>query len=226
MAQLESVAQILEAWYRLLGSVPTDYALTELGEAEDEIGYIYLTQGCHDAQVYLIDQGYRGWRQRTAALTWAGTDATTGGQYASLPADFLKADGHKEKSPLVKVNGDRWGQLIDDEDDNVKGNYFYFVGDKLWLARTASPPTVYLKYHYQHPEWTAAVTIDFPIIVRSLIVAYAANLAKDESWYVGDETDKRTIREAVLSAERRAQKFARQGKQNKQWRRPQIYGRW
>jgi len=227
MAQLDSVANILEAWYRLVGSIPTDFALTELGEAEDEVGYIYLTQGSHDAQLYMLDNGYKGWCQRSDALSWEGTDATTGGKYDDLPADFLRADGNQDRSALVQTNGDRWGTQIETENDTAKGNYYYFKGDEIWLARTASPPTtLYLKYHYAHPEWESDTTIDFPMRARSLVVAEAANAAKEENWFVGDHTMEAKIREAVLLAQKRARLCARQTKQPRRFRKQKVLGRW
>lgn len=225
MSDLDTVAKVRHAWYRLVGSVPADSALTELGESEDDVAYLYLTSGCRDAQQYMLHNGYNGWRQRSSALSWSGTDATTGGKYSDLPTDFLRADGNRDRSALVQANGDRWGTQIDAEDDNAKGNYFYFLGDEIWLARTASPPTtLYLKYNYQHPVWTSGVTIDFPANVRSLIVAYAANSAKEENWFIGDHTMEAKVREAVLLAEKKVRMFVRQTKQSRQWRRPQRLG--
>ncbi len=227
MAQLDSVARILEAWYRMVGSVPADYGLTELGEAQDEVGYIYLTSGCHDAQEWMLDNGYQGWRQRSGALSWTGSDATTGGVYSDLPADFLRLDGNRDRSALVEANGDRWGAQLDSVDDTVKGNYFYLVGDELWLARTADPPTtLYAKYHYQHPEWESGITIDFPMKARALIVAYAAQSAMNENWFTGGNDERLAITRAVSLAEEKARKVARQGKHARQWRKQKVYGRW
>ncbi len=225
MADLTTVTVIRDAFYRLVGTVPDDTALSEMSESENDVAYIYLTQGCHTAQKYLLDQAYLGWRQRSDALTWTGTDATTGGRYSSLPSDYLRADGNRDRSALVKAGGDRWGRQIDQENDTAKGNYFYFIGDEIWLARGASPPTVYLKYHYQHPEWVSDVTIDFPLDVRPLLIAYAANLAKNENWFTGSAEEKLAIREAVSQAENNARKYARQTKQPRQWRKKPTYGR-
>ena len=225
MADLDSVTTIRDAFYRLVGTVPADTALSELSEGENDVAYLYLTQGCRDAQDYMLDQKYLGWRKRSDALTWTGTDATTGGRYSSLPSDYLRADGSRERSALVLVGGNRWGHQVEQEDDIIKGNYFYFIGDQLWLARGASPPTVYLKFHYMHPEWTADVTIDFPLKARSLVVAYAADLASNENWFTGDAEEKTAIRKAVLQAENNARKYARQTKQGRQWRKQRVLGR-
>ncbi len=226
MADLSTVTNIRDAWYRLVGTVPEDAALQELSEGENDVAYIYLTSGCHDAQSYMLDQGYLGWCQRSGALTWTGTDATTGGKYASLPTDYLRADGNRDRSALVEAGGDRWGSQIDQEDEIAKGNYFYFKGDNIWLARSASPPTtVYLKYHYQHPEWVSDVTIDFPLSSRSLMVAYAADLAKNENWFTGGNEEISRILAAVRSAETKARKYARQTKQPRRFRKQRTFGR-
>ena len=225
MADLDSVANILEAWYRLVGSISKDGALVEQGEAVDEIGYIYLTQGCRSAQDYMLDQKYLGWRKRTDAISWTGSDATTGGRYATLPSDYLRADGNLTRSALVTAGGDRWGDQVEQENDIIKGNYFYFIGDQLWLARIATPPTVYLKYHYMHPEWKSDVTIDFPLKVRSLVVAHAADLASNENWFTGGVDEKNAIRKALLQAENNARKYARQTKQARKLRKPRVFGR-
>ena len=223
--ELDTVAKVRYAWYRLMGSLPADYALQELGEGEDDVAYVYLTQGCRNAQLWMLDNGYQGWRQRSDALSWTGSDATTGGRYDDLPSDFLQLDGNRDRSALVQANGDRWGPQIDSKDDNIKGNGFYILGEEIWLARSASPPsTLYMKYHYEHPAWTSTVTIDFPMNARSLIVAEAADSAMNENWFIGDNEERAAINRMLLKAQAKTRRFVRQTKQSRQWRKPQRLG--
>ena len=95
---LTTVAEHLEAWYRLVGSTSGDQALEEQNEATDEVGYINLTRGCRRAQRYMIRMGFGGWRKDSAALVFSGSDATTGGVFTALPADFLRAYGNDRRS--------------------------------------------------------------------------------------------------------------------------------
>jgi hypothetical protein len=224
--ELTTVANHVAAFYRLLGTDSSDSALTEQGESTDEVAYTYLTRGCRNAQRYMLDKRYGGWRKRSAsALSWTGTDATTGGQYCSLPSDFLRAYGFRRKSALMEANGDRWGSEVDPEDDEWKGDYYYFRGDQLWLARTATPPTtVYLDYHYTHPAWESDVTIEFPVDARFLIIAEAANVAKEEFWLVGGQEMELKIERALQRARNEAREIARRSKQPMRFREPYRAG--
>ena len=232
MSDLDTVNKCVDAFYRLVGTVGTDPALTELGESTDEVAYTYLTRGTRVAQRWLLKMSYHGWRKRSAAITWSGTDAADGGRYLTLPSDFLRAAGTQQYSCLVEADGDRWGTMIEPEDAHLKGDYFYFrgstSGDQIWLARNASPPTtVYLEYHYIHPLWTASVTIDFPLEIRALFVAEAANEAKEENWLPGGREMETKIERALIRAKEEARDFARRSKQTRTIRKPPRYGnRW
>lgn len=226
--ELNTVDLIREAFYSLVNTDSTDQELQARGEATNERCDISLTRGCRKAQRFMLDKGYGGWRKRSSALSWTGTDATTGGRYATLPADFLKAYGNKRVSALRKANGDQWGMEIDAYNDFWKGNFYYFRGDEVWIGRTAVlPTTLYLEYHFLHPEWNDSVTIDFPIEARPLIVAEAANVAKNESWLPGDiELEAKIIRE-LTSARDEARDIARRSKALMEFKRPRRYGnRW
>lgn len=227
---LDTVAKIRYAFYRLVGTTGDDAALTDQGEATDDVAYLYLTRGVWAAQRWMLKMGYNGWYKRSSALSWTGTDATTGGRYWSLPSDFLRAFGDYRVSCLREANGDPWGQLITSPYDEgaVEGDYYYFRGDELWLARTAAPPTtLYLEYHHQHPAFSAAVTLDFPVEARPLIVAEAANLAKEEDWLPYGQEVEQKIERALIRAREEARDIARPTKAPRQFRRPIRYGnRW
>lgn len=230
--ELSSVAMVLEAWYRLVGTTPDDAALTELGEAADEIGYIALTRGSRAAQRWMLKMGYGGWRKRSAALAFSGTDDADGGKYATLPSDFLRtvgrnraSAGQDRQSALRQANGNLWGVEIDETQDHYKGGYYYIRGQQLWLARTAQPPsTLYLDYHYKHPAWTALVTIDFPADNLPLVVAEAANVAKEENWFPLDNDGKQSIARALTMAREDARDLVRQTKSPRRMQKAPRYG--
>ena len=226
--ELDSVTKIREAWYRLLGTTEDDPALVEQTEAVNDVAYEFLTVGCREAQRHMLKMGFKGWRKRSAALSWSGTDAADGGRYSALPTDFLRAYGNRTVSALREASGDRWGSEIDPDDDNLKGDYYYIRGEQLWLGRSASPPaTVYLDYHYKHPLWSASVTIDFPMDARMLIVAEAAAAAMLESWLLGGPELEQKISRALMQWRERARGISRATKSPRQFAKPVRFGsRW
>ena len=226
--ELDSVDKHIEAFYRLVGTTSEDSALTEQGEATNEVAYLYLTRGCRKAQRWMINVGYDGWRKRSSALSWSGTDAADGGRYTDLPDDFLRAYGNERKSALCEAGGDGWGQEIDPEQEHLRGNFYYVNGPQLWITRNASPPsTLYLKYHYTHPKWESSTTIEFPMDARSLIVAQAANAAKEENWLPGGPEMKAGIVSALAMAREEARDIVRPTKKPRQMRKaPRCGNRW
>lgn len=230
---LDSVAKVRYAFYRLVGSDENDTSLTEQGESTNDVAYVFLTRGTRAAQRWLLKQGYQGWRKRSSALSWSGADATDGGRYSAVPSDFLRAYGNQKKSALVEANGERWGQEIHPENDHWEGDFYYFRGlaaggDGVWLTRRANPPTtVYLDYHYAHPVWSASVTIDFPLQIRALAVTEAAACAKDDNWLPGGLDLEAKIERALQRARTEAMDFARPTKQPRELRKPARFGnRW
>lgn len=226
--ELSTVDRIRDAFYRLVGSDSTDTALSEQGEATNDVANQFLTRGCRKAQRWMLKQGYGGWRTRSSALTFSGTDAADGGRYVTLPSNFLRGAGNDRVSALREANGDPWGTQVDDRDETMKGDGYYFRGEKLWLLRNANPPsTLYLDYYFTHPVWDATLDdneIDFPLEARSLIVAEAANEAKEDNWLPGGSEMEMKIERALLRAREEARDIARQSKQVKQFQKPRRYG--
>lgn len=224
--ELSSVAIILKAFYRMVGATSSDPALVLNGESADDVAYQYLTRGCRVAQRYLLSAGFQGWRKRSTALTFSGADATDGGTYTTLPSDFLRAYGTSKKSALVQADGTRWGTEIGTEDEESFGPYYYFRGSstvpqQLWLARAAGQPSpLYLDYHYVHPVWSSVTTIDFPLEVRALIQAQAAELAIGEEWVPLDAQGEAKLERALKKAQSEAREFAAQSKEPRSMRRP------
>ena len=225
MGTLSTVAKCKSAFFRLLGTESDDPSLVLEGESADDVLYLYLTRGTWTAQRWMLKMGYQGWRQRSAALTWTGTDATTGGTYSALPSDFLRAYGSARLSALVKADGTRWGDEISAEEEDQKGDGYYFRGDNLWLTRGATPPaTLYLEYHYQHPAWSSSVTIDFPVEARPLLIAEAASAAKEENWLPGGAELEQKIERALFRAREEARDVVRPTKQQRRLRKAPRYG--
>jgi len=226
--ELDTVAKVLYAWYRLVGTTSADGALTDLGEGTNDVAYLYLTRGSRKAQRWMADMGYGGWRKRGSALSWSGADATDGGRYSALPSDFLRAYGSARLSALRKADGTPWGQEVTAHEETVKGDFYYLRGEQLWITRLANPPSaLYLEYHYKHPAWDGDTTIDFPMDARPLIVAEAANVAKEEDWFPHGPEIEQKIERALARAREEARGVARQTKQPRQFQRPRRIGnRW
>jgi len=225
VSDLSTVAKVVNAFYRLTGEESGDQEMEYRGEETDEVAYTYLTRGCRTAQRWMISMGYGGWRKRSDALSWSGTDGTTGGTYSDVPDDFLRAYGNKRRSALVKAGGDRWGREIDPEDDHLKGDLYYVRGEELWLGRTATPPSpLYLDYHYRHPVWASDTTIDFPLEAMTLIPAKGAVAAMDDNWLPGGPEMEQKILRAEIRAENEARDIARATKNPRTFRKPARNG--
>lgn len=224
--ELDAVAKFVAEFFRLLGTDSTDPGLTANGEAPDDVAYLHLTAGCRDAQRWMLKMGYKGWRKRSAALSLAGTDSSDGGRYASLPSDFLRAAGNQKQSALRQADGTGWGQEVTDNEDQYHGDGYYIRGEQLWLTRGAQPPTtLYLEYHYTHPAWSAALsTIDFPMDARNLIVAEAANAAKEENWLPGGPELEGKLERNLMRVREKARDVARPTRQARQFRKPVRVG--
>ncbi len=226
--ELDTVAKILAALYRLTGTEADDPALAQHGEAPDEVAYLYLTSGCREAQRWMLDQGYDGWSKRTSVITWTGTDEVDGGKYFDLPSDILRIRGDEDDSALREPNGQRWGREVEPDKDHILGNFFYLKGERLWRTRSAEPPaTLFLDYHYTHPFWDSMTTIEFPIDARWLIVAEAALEAKDEFWLPGDQFMERRIESRQRRARQQARVIVRRSKKPRKMRKARRMGnRW
>lgn len=230
--ELDSVAKHRYAFYRLCGSKGDDEGLTEQGESTDDVAYLYLTAGYRRAQQFLLDEGLWLRPKRSSALSWSGADSTDGGRYASLPTDFLRADGNrKDRSALVEAGGDGWGTEVLPSEAEARGDGYYFTDSQVWLCRDASPPsTLYLRYFQSQSAFSASLTSsDFllPVDCRGLGVAYAAEEAKDEGWFpLGSGADAK-IMDAVRIGELKAKKHARRSKAPREIRGRTVHGnRW
>lgn len=230
MSSLDTVAKLRRAFLRLVGTESDDPALTDLGEAANEVTNYFLTRGVWAAQRNLLKVGYQGWKKRSSAITsWTGSDDTDGGRYTTLPTDFLRAYGSHRHSCLVEADGDPWGQQILQEQANQRGDGFYFEGvDQLWLTRDASPPsTLYLWYHYRHPEIDGDLDdadIDFPVEARPMIPAEAAFFAMEEAWVPGGQDMELRISRARNAAREAARGLGRSSKQPRTFRRVRRAG--
>lgn len=230
--ELSTPTRCLQAFYRLVGSESDDDDLVERGEAADEVAYTFLTRGFRRAQHFLLDAGLKGWRTRSSALTWSGTDAVDGGRYSALPADFLRADGDRSgRSALVEADGTAWGQEVSAQDDGRQGDYYYLTATQVWLARTASPPTtLYLRYVKKHPAFSGSMAdadLILPVDCNALGVAYAAAFAREDSWLPGGVEMEAKIERAVTSAQAEARGFARTSREPQTFQAPKRHGhRW
>ena len=230
--ELNTVDRVKAAFFRLVDTESDDPELVLHGEGVSDVVELALTAGFRSAQRWMLDKGFQGWRKRSSAITWSGTDAADGGRYWSLPTDFLKAYGNARISCLTEAGGDRWGEEVHPDYAAVKGNSYYFRGSddggmQLWLSRSAAPPsTLYMEYHYLHPSWTALADadIDFPLEIRSLGVAEAANEAMVEAWLPGGQELEVKILRALGLAQTKAMRTVRASKKPREMRKPSRFG--
>jgi|TARA_R110000765_G_scaffold84039_1_gene162833 hypothetical protein len=202
MAVLTNLASMQRAFYRLTDTAADDDSLIEHDDSTLEGVNQFLQYGANDAQDYMMDCGLsdRWVSQATAITSWSGTESSDGGRYKPLESDFFRLSGDDATSALRKIDGTRWGQLVDFRDRfKVRGNRYWLQGTNLWIARGANPPAS-LIYDYHHRIATlSSATVDFPSEDRPLIVAYAAERAMQDSWLPGGQEMM-----VKLSANRRA----------------------
>ena len=197
MTVLSTLAGLRTAFYRLTNTASDDEGMVEFeGSANETVDY-FLQHGLWAAQEYIIDFGnkYR-WLKASAALAFAsGSDATTGGRYEALPADFLRLAGEDDFSALRTPDGKKWGRLIPVEHRyDVFGNCYYIRDDNIWICAGASPPSdVVMDYHWRLQLIASLTFTDFPREYRPLIVAEAAVLAMEEDWFSGTDEDKAAL---------------------------------
>lgn len=229
MALLSTEANYRASFYRLCGTVSTDAALVENGESINEVCDLCLTHGLRAAQVFLLGAGMSWrWVKRSSAITWLGTEAADGGQYVALPSDLLRLKGaHEGNSPIVEADGEQWGVLVDADKGHWSGDYVYLQNDRLYKTRDASAPTTaYIEYHFQHPEFTVGVTLDFPTDLAGLAVAYGAEFGAADGWLPGGQEMEAKIDRNVGLWEKKARAASRRDRGSRRMTAPQRDGNW
>jgi len=226
--ELDTVAKVVAAFYRLVGTESSDDALMANAEQVNEVAYTYLTRGSRNGQRWMLKAGWMGW-QKSAALSWV-LDSALGVYGADLPADFLRAFGTRKMSALRRTGGAQWGVEVDGGIYDTTGSVYQLAGDRILLGRTAVPPgDLVLLYHYTHPKWEnlADEDIDFPVDARALIVAEAANVGKEEYWLTGGPEMEMKIERELTRAREEARDLCRQTKSTHQLRKATRFGnRW
>jgi hypothetical protein len=226
VAELSTVADCLKAFYRLVGTTSDDDAMSENGEAADEVAYLYLTRGARSAQVYLIALGMSERWKSSATLSF-GSAAVDGTRDANLPADFLRASGDRVNSALWDgTSGKRWGRQVEETDIRTAlGDYYALVGEKVRVANGASiPSTPKLDYIASHAAIAAASTLDFPTLALWMVPAEAAYLAMAEPWFIGDAQAVAAIERARTNAREEAKQYARRTREPRRITPTRIYG--
>lgn len=225
---LTNQASFQRAFYRLTNTDSTDEALIEQDTSGDlEAVNQFLQYGVDTAQDYLIDAGLteRWIKQATAITSFSGTEAADGGRFKDLESDFRRLAGDDNNSALREITGTRWGREINFRDRfRVRGNKYWLQNDQLWIARGSSPPTSLIyDYIFRIPALSSS-TIDFPTEDRYLIVAYAGQLAKEESWLPGGAEMETKIDRSVIICERRAFRRGRRTRTARRLRPKQTVG--
>ena len=157
--------------------------------------------------------------QATAITSWSGTESNDGGRYKALESDFFRLAGDDMTSALRKIDGTRWGNLVDFRDRfRVRGNRYWLQSTNLWIARGANPPaSLIYDYHHRLPTLSSG-TVDFPSEDRPLIVAYAAERAMEDSWLPGGQEMEAKIRNKVRTCEQRAFRRSRRSRTQRKLR--------
>lgn len=196
---LTTRAALRREFYALVGSVSEDGALTERGEAVDEIAHRALQFGLWNAQRHLIDIGAGAdWLTTSAALTFAADPS--GAQYASAPPDLLRFAGDEQHPTLREADGSLWGALLRDlrRRWEVSGNWYWWAGRKVWVAQSASlPSALYLDYYQKAalPDDDTTAVSSFPDEAAGLVPAEAAYYAMNQSWLpLGADVDAKIAR--------------------------------
>lgn len=226
---LANRAALRRAFYRLTGTAADDDQLTEHDSEALEAVHYYLHRGLWSAQEYLLTAGgARRW-VTAASLSWA-TDADGFG-YADLPDDFLRLAGDERRGALTS-SGTQWGSLIDVRERFAAGPTNYWIdGERLYAGKGVSIPSgLAVSYHYRHPvitsddETTEAGAIDFPLLDRPLIVAFAGVHASSDSWLPGGAEMEARIEKALALAKAEASRRARRTGEPRKLRPPDTIG--
>ena len=221
MAVLTNLASLQRAFYRLTDTAADDDSLIEHDDSTLETVNQFLQYGLNDAQDYLMDCGLsdRWVSQATAITSWSGTESDDGGRYKARESDFFRLAGDDMTSALRKIDGTRWGNLVDFRDRfRVRGNRYWLQSTNLWIARGANPPaSLIYDYHHRLPTLSSG-TVDFPSEDRPLIVAYAAERAMEDSWLPGGPEMEAKIRNKVRTCEQRAFRRSRRSRTQRKLR--------
>lgn len=178
-------------FFRLTNTAADDDSLIEHDPDDTPLEGVLnaLQVGLDDAQEFLLASGLAGWWVvRSNALTFNGSDAEDGGQWATLPDDFRRAAGDHSRSALVKPDGSPWGTFVEWEGRHLGGSGYYFRNAQLWLLRGARPPSpIYLEYvqRLELPDDDDTAFTSFPNPALNLIPAYAAEYAMHQEWLPG-----------------------------------------
>lgn len=211
-------ASLARAFYRLTGTSSTNPALIEQdGSNTLEAVYQFLQYGLWDAQEFLIDSGLVGrWVTTSSTLSFSGADATDGGKYAALPADFLRLAGDQYDSALRTPDGTKWGSLIDWQDRRTRSRDCYYLQSttsnvwRLWITPGSSPPsTLVADYHHLLGTLADSTTVEFPTQHRALPVAFAADRAMTDAWLPGDMEMQAKIASNLIKQKQEAQRRVR-----------------
>lgn len=210
---LDDRTDLRRAFFRLTDTSAADTSLIEQDTESNEAVHYFIQHGLWSAQDFLLSSGAASrWLKVGTAITWSGSD-DTGGRYVALPADFLRLAGDENRSALSEANNVRWGQQLNEEESGAYGDYYYLKNERLYLTRGASPQnTLYINYHHRHEVLAADnTTIDFPLLDRPLIVAWAAQHALADNWL--PDTAAAKVQQAMAYWKREAASRARRTRQ-------------
>lgn len=213
MSLLTDRASALREFFRLVDADADDDDLTEHDASTLEGAYEALDVGAARAQLFLIGigQGER-WLTVGSALSVTGSDPT---RYALLPANFLRLDSDKKqrRSGLRYANGNGWGCEVRPGERHGAGNYYWVEWDetagtdlaRVRFNRGASVPSGLVPHYYRRIAALADGTnIEMRKDDRPLVHLYAADYAKDQSWFPGGDEQRAAIQRALGGAQKEA----------------------
>lgn len=235
MSLLTDRASALREFFRLVNADSDDDDLTEHDASTLEGAHEALDVGAARAQLFLIQigQGER-WLTEGSALSVTGTDPS---KLALLPTDLLQLDSDPEqrRSGLRYANGNSWGMEVLPSERHAFGNKYWveWVDDsgtdqpRVRFCRGASVPPSLVPHYYRRLNVLADGTdIEMRKDDRPLVPAYAADYAKDQSWFPGGDEQRAAITRVLAGCQREAYRRGRLSRRARKIQSHPSVGQW
>jgi hypothetical protein len=225
-------ASALREFFRLVNADASDDDLTEHDATTLEGAYEALDVGAARAQLFLIRIGQgESWLTTGAALTVTGADPN---RYSALPADFLRLDSEETRSGLTYASGLGWGrEILPNERNRVRGNFYWVEKSaatseyRIRYASGAAVPAGVVPQYYRRVEVLADST-DMELMVddRNLVPAFAADYAKEQSWFAGGDEQRSAISRHLRSCQAEAYTRGRPSRNKRRVESEPVRGQW
>lgn len=221
-------ASVRRGVYRLANLSDNDAAMVEHDTATLEGINLMVEEGLNDAQEWMLRAAYPDpWLVVGTSVVVSGADTDAAGRYMDLEDDFLRLVGDENATAFyVPGNPARyWGRQLEGprEGRHVRGDGYWVEGSRVRFTRNARIKSN-LVYDYIRMADTPAdgTVIDFPVIDRGLVVAFAARHAMENNFLpAGQEMEVKILRNLSFR-KTQAWKRARRTTSARKVRRPTI----